>query len=297
MNNTIVFIHALSPLHAGTGQGVDVIDLPIAKEKSTGIPFLPGSSIKGVLREQARNQKMLEEYSIFGSLELENAGAAVFTDARLLCLPVRSLAGTFAYVTSPYLLKRFVRDLEVVGEKDIPQVNTVLINNEVDCATATKTALGKKVYLEELDLIPNAQAEEWADYLSKLAFGEDWKEFFKQRFCVVHDDAMTFLLETATEVTARIRLEEDTKTVAKGALWYEESLPTESVLVGLVQTVSERRSRNGENAKALLSSQEILEKIKDLAKTPVQLGGKSSVGRGVCQLRFPPKAGGNHAKS
>ena len=49
----LLFLRALSPLHAGTGQGIGAIDLPIAREKATGIPYLPGSSLKGVLRDRA----------------------------------------------------------------------------------------------------------------------------------------------------------------------------------------------------------------------------------------------------
>ena len=45
---------------------------------------------------------------------------------------------------------------------------------------------------------------------------------------------MSFLLETAMEVQAHIRLDNDTKTVERGGLWYQESLPAESVLAGLV---------------------------------------------------------------
>ena len=36
--NTPYFIHALSPLHPGVGQGVGGVDLPVAREKATGIP-------------------------------------------------------------------------------------------------------------------------------------------------------------------------------------------------------------------------------------------------------------------
>lgn len=32
-------LHALSPLHVGTGHSADIIDLPIAKMKATGIPL------------------------------------------------------------------------------------------------------------------------------------------------------------------------------------------------------------------------------------------------------------------
>jgi CRISPR-associated protein Cmr4 len=47
----LMFVHALSSLHAGTGQGVGTIDLPIARERATDLPVIPGSSIKGCLRE------------------------------------------------------------------------------------------------------------------------------------------------------------------------------------------------------------------------------------------------------
>jgi CRISPR-associated protein Cmr4 len=297
MKNTLLFLQALSPLHAGTGQGVDVIDLPIAREKSTGIPFLPGSSIKGVVRDQANSILGASEVNaIFGKEDLENAGAAVFTDARLLCLPVRSLAGTFAYVTSPYLLKRFARDLEMTAVTGAP-INNDFSLQEGQCATAEETALtmNQNVYLEELDLTPNQTAETWAEWLSANVVSPEWKTFFKARLCVVHDDAMTFLLETATEVVARIRLEPETKTVQQGALWYEESLPTESILVGIVQTTAERRKKDT-NQESKLSAKKVLEKLSDLFKKPMQFGGKSSVGRGLCQLRFI-KAGEADAES
>jgi CRISPR-associated protein Cmr4 len=110
-------IHALSPLHAGTGHAADVIDLPTARYKATGIPFVPGSSIKGVLRD-ARNASGTDAEklrAVFGP-EQENAhhhaGALVVGDARLLALPVRSFRGTFAWTTSPLLLTLAKRDLE-----------------------------------------------------------------------------------------------------------------------------------------------------------------------------------------
>ena len=47
MEAKLLLVETLSPLHAGTGQGIGVIDQPIAREKATGIPFVPGSSLKG----------------------------------------------------------------------------------------------------------------------------------------------------------------------------------------------------------------------------------------------------------
>src|SRR5712692_8408987 len=114
-NARLTFVHALSPLHAGTGQGAGIIDLPIAREKATGLPFLPGSSLKGPLRARCKPEYARQ---VFGpeaaDMQTENnhASSAQFSDQRLLLLPIRSLAGTFAWVTSPYVLRRLARDIE-----------------------------------------------------------------------------------------------------------------------------------------------------------------------------------------
>ncbi len=131
MKPKLTFVHALSPLHAGTGQGVGVIDLPIAREKATGIPYLPGSSLKGTLRDRCTDEETRER--VFGpdtNRADEHAGAAHFSDQRLLLLPVRSLKGTFAWVTSPYLLQRLRRDASETGAvtglpAEIPQPKNV----------------------------------------------------------------------------------------------------------------------------------------------------------------------------
>src|SRR5947199_6912597 len=116
MSARLSFVHALSPLHAGTGQGVGIVDLPTAREKATGLPFLPGSSLKGALRARCTNKDDCNK--VFGpdpsniDSNENQASAVQFSDQRLLLLPLRSLAGTFAWVTSPYILRRLVRDME-----------------------------------------------------------------------------------------------------------------------------------------------------------------------------------------
>ena len=53
MTTHLTLVHAMSPLHAGTGHSVGAIDLPIARERPTGIPLIPGSSLKGALRARS----------------------------------------------------------------------------------------------------------------------------------------------------------------------------------------------------------------------------------------------------
>ena len=98
MNMRPFLLHTLSPLHAGTGHTPDIIDLPTARMKATGIPFVPGSSIKGVLRDARRSSDREKTEAVFGPSDdpAAHAGALVVSDARLLALPVRSFRGTFA---------------------------------------------------------------------------------------------------------------------------------------------------------------------------------------------------------
>jgi CRISPR-associated protein Cmr4 len=272
----ILFLHALSPLHPGTGQGVGSIDLPIARERATGVPYLPGSSVKGVLRDAANGRltrdKLLALFGPETGNASEYAGAAVFGDARLLLLPVRSLAGVFAYVTSPYLLERFAREVVFAGMA--PPALPGAPASEGWCRLASDSQLkaDDKVYLEDLDLScqQNPELKTWEDWLAKQSEAP-----VKGRICLVHDDVMGYLLETATEVVARIRLEDQTKTVASGALWYEESLPAESLLYGLLSLGSSRKK-------------EVAVALDDLMPLLgfAQLGGKASVGRGLCRLRL-----------
>jgi CRISPR-associated protein Cmr4 len=281
----LTFIHALSPLHAGTGQGVGVIDLPIAREKATNLPYLPGSTLKGSMRDECGDITLQEQ--IFGPEKPDSdsayAGSAIFTDQRLLCLPVRSLLGTFAWVTSPFILERFKRDAENINIKNLPNITEPA--NEQTCLVLSegcKLKHGQKVILEDLDLNvqDGANADDWANWLAPKIFADvTWQANFRQRFCIVSDNVMSFLAETATEVTARNVLSEN-KT--SNNLWYEESLPSETILSGLLVAV---------HVKA--TSDEVFKTIKKLTAKPIQLGGSMTVGRGLCQVGLDYRNGQN----
>lgn len=296
MRTRLVLIHALSPLHAGTGHAVGAIDLPIARERPTGIPLVPGSSIKGALRARSADREAGNgpgSTVIFGPEtkdSSEHAGAVQISDAHVVLLPVRSLAGTFAWTTSPYLLSRLARDAKETGVQ-LPAAPTLAKKERCLVLGSSLIAGGSQVVLEDLDFQAEPVAETsplgaYAKSLGSWLFpseSDDDKRSradLTSRLCLVHDDVMSFLLETATEVAARIRLDEEKKTVARGALWYEEALPTETVLAGLA--VASRVKRGKED----WSPKQLLDQLSAIAQGLVQLGGKATVGRGSCLVRF-----------
>ncbi|HVK63130.1 MAG TPA: type III-B CRISPR module RAMP protein Cmr4 [Polyangium sp.] len=284
-------LHALSPLHVGTGQAVDVIDLPIARMRSTGVPLVPGSAIKGVLREGQRRRRGDEGaafLAIFGpsravkgpegDTDLDHAGALVASDARLFALPVRSFRGTFALVTSPLLVQWARRDLEGVAGLPGPiepfEGPRALVSRE----PKPKNVHQDKVYLEDLDLEakPDERVAQWSRFL--LAhFPQAERSMYEGRLVVVDDDTMTFLWETATQLDTRIRIDPATGTVADGALWTEESLPPETWLLGVL--AADRSFKKGVDMSAEAVLDGALEGLEY-----VQFGGKATIGRGQCRI-------------
>lgn len=251
-----IFWQALTPVHPGTGQdSSSVIDLPIAREAATKFPVIPASSIKGVLRDGREDGAAKKT---FGSME--NAGELTLTDARILFLPVRSYAGTFALITCPLALQRWQRDAQALGIKvELPETRTPT-QEQAYVSGSRQIAHEQKVILEDIDLEIAGEADGLAKALSQAMFGKE-EEYFLQRFALVSNDVFSYFCETGMEVIARVKLKPDSKTVQDGGLWYEEAVPGEAIFSGF----------------ALSSSGDFSE----LNKPYIQVGGQASVGRGL----------------
>lgn len=297
MKNTQVYwLHTLSPTHVGTGRGVGYIDLPIHRDKVTNWPVIPGSAFKGVWADhygatedgRRSDSKLRLAFGRASDQETSasSAGALIPTDARLVCLPIRSFQGTFAWCTSPLALQMLRRDLSLAGMVDLPPEPPDVADGDIHRTATTKLQDGDRIFLEDLDLAGRdcAKIKAWAERIAGWVFAGDenktWRDRFVERFAVLPDTIFDFLTETGTEVSARVRIDDDLKTVAKGALWNEEALPAETILAGLV--ACDRvysRETNGITAGDL---------IDDFATKPLllQIGGKATVGRGRVRCVF-----------
>ena len=284
MKTRLFHLHAISALHCGTGQSAGVVDLPIARARATKLPIVPGSSLRGVLRDTVTSRDGEDATALFGPRRISAdadsfAGALAVGDASLLTLPVRSLAGIVCHATSPFILKRYVRDLHR-AETPAPAAE-LPAQGEALIPAASVNDLQGKVVLEDLDLTArkNESAEQWAQCIAKVLYAgdEDSQRDFTARFAILPDDVMDFLSETATEVRARIAMNPDTGTVQEGALWYEENLPAESALWGVL-AFSESRKPDDKR------SEDELAKTVPNGGQILQLGGNAGVGHGL--VRF-----------
>lgn len=272
-------LHALSALHVGTGQSVGTVDLPIARAKASNLPLVPGSAIKGVLRDELKIDTK-DHKALFGpestKADVEtHAGAIAVGDANLLILPIRSFAGTVAFATCPFILKHYARDMAIKDKIPVPAAETANV------CTQTELKLANKVALEDLDLTANnnADTQAWATKIATALYPTDtaWQAEFTKRFIILPDNIFSFLADTATEIRMRISIDRSTRIVKEGALWSEENLPAESVLWG-VMGISQSRDKNH------VKSAEDLSKLLPKGEHSLQIGGKHTVGRGLCRM-------------
>ncbi|GJL72544.1 MAG: type III-B CRISPR module RAMP protein Cmr4 [Nitrosomonas sp.] len=290
MKQTGYHLHTISALHVGTGQGSGIIDLPIARGKASNLPQIPGSTIKGVLRDELTHDESSgltpdDLLALFGpetgQTASEYAGALAVGDAHLLCLPIRSWYGTFAWATCPMILHRYRRDLQSSHSIPTPAEDAVLHCRD------TQLKDHEKVYLEDLDLnaVHCVEIDSWAGIIASAVFNDaKWHTLFKERFIVLPDNLFDFLAETATEIRSRIRIEEGTRTVQTGALWHEEYLPAETLLWGCVACDRAKKPGYVKDNKQMLA---LLPATKYL-----QIGSNASVGAGQVNwsMKVQPQA-------
>ncbi len=290
VNTRMYWIHAITPLHVGSGRGVGFIDLPIMREKVTGWPLVPGSSVKGVMREHFVREDKDNDLinAAFGKPDDDkgnksNAGALVLSDARIVCLPVRSLYGTFAFAACPLVLERLKRDFDSAGHNSGP-IEMSFEDDEVVVTTGSKIERNGNVLLEDLDfsiISDDGETNEWAELLAEFLFPNDaaWQGIFKERFMILSNNCFSFLSETGTEVNARIKIDQEKKIVVEGALWYEESLPSETILAGIVWC---DRDYSGKG----VSQETIFGEFCPNEAINLQIGGKATVGKGRVRCLF-----------
>lgn len=291
MKQHLVTFYTRTPLHVGCGTSVDVVDLPIMRERITGFPVIPATSLKGVLLQRARevfdsgknarNKIIIPEEAklLFGAVEkddknkeISNAGCVQIMEAKILAFPVRSLSGCFAWLTCPAALERFKRDTGKTFE--IPKVE----KDQVVAGTELK--IGDQVVLEEYALKnQGGDAKSIIAALQSLTDDPLWTGKIESCLAVVHDENFQHFVQTCTEVVTRIAIDPSTRTNSQGALFNQENVPCETLFYSVITTLPPRRTGT--------TIDEADKHLVDLLgqKQVLQIGGDETTGHGQCSVK------------
>ena len=294
-NQRILYIFTRTPLHIGAGASVGAIDQPIQRERHTGFPIIPASSLKGSLADQwnetlvAGKRGHGEAAWLFGSDDANQAaaGALLFGEARLIAFPIRSAKGSFAWISSPLLLRRAARDgvipsILLAGLKEPTDKQAVF-----DAGAQSKLALSNKVVLEEYTF----EAAGWTG-LNKLGehlaalLKEDavWAEI-TSRLVILSDGMMSFFAQNACEVAQHVRINDETGTADVGGLFNQENVPSETLFYAVLSATQSRLQNNGYKGKTAAQALEAFT-TKLGADRAFQFGADASTGLGYCTVKL-----------
>lgn len=310
MNETkILYLFTRTPLHIGAGASVGAIDQPIIRERHTGFPVIPATTLKGVFADQwteivfdkkkdkdgnesevAQGRRNGDEgVWLFGSEDSNNAaaGALQFSEAKLLAFPIRSAKGSFAWITCPLILRRAARE-GVLAAAKIPTREP--LDGEAIVAANSRVLLpSNQVVLEEYTF-KKAEGDAGpvaADLLDVLNGDAVWKEV-ANRLVIVSDGMMSFFAQSACEVAQHVAIDDAKGTAKPGALFNQENVPSEAMFFAVLNCFQERRKqRNGD--KPLRGPEEAALAFKtklDANGLVFQFGGDASTGLGFCTVEL-----------
>jgi CRISPR-associated protein Cmr4 len=295
-----LFLICETPMHAGSGSDLGIVDLPIQRERHTGYPEVESSSLKGSLRmafeESEDNGKKYNDSNIchtFGPKEGDYASSLGFTNAEILLFPVKSMKGIYAWITCENVLDKFRSNLRYCGIDMPPLPGKGSIPQDTDLATKTKSG-DSKIALEEyaFDVEKSKECSDLAEWMSEIIFPKDAifnyrRDKLKKDMVVLDDDEFRDFVNMSTEVVTRTKINVCTGTVQKGALFTEEYLPAESILYSLVMSSSIHNKDEKETEKGIFKSKSSKEEdismefFQNYLPGTVQIGGDATIGKGI----------------
>ena len=314
----ILYLFTRTPLHVGAGSSVGAIDQPIIRERHTGFPVIPATSLKGSFADkwnvpngEGRLMRTPAGEWLFGSTDSNNAaaGALQISEARLLAFPIRSARGSFAWITCPLMLQRAARDHVFAGDGQGAAAALAAIHNlngtkddeavfpigRMDLDSTRNAQAVKQVVLEEYTFTRagNDEAATIGTALRNLVQDDIWAEV-GVRLIILSNGMMTFFARTACEVAQHVRIDDETGTAAGGALFNQENVPSETMFYSVLHATSGRgeRFKHKTPEQAMLAFQGGNEQGAEQQDHPgirngsvLQFGGDASTGLGYCTVQ------------
>jgi len=303
--SALLTFYAETPIHMGAGQSVSYVDLPVQREKHTSFPVLWASGIKGVIRDLAYRfwSSISDSYNtakekveiIFGPEDGSDFASCIsIIDAKILLYPVRSIRGIFAWITCPFVLKRFKENLDAIGFTyknnvfQIPEITddkVYIANDYLKIQEQNKVVLEEFVFSSVVDDNQSQNANNLVQFLKEILPNNSLTKTLENHFAIVSDDVFKDFVNYAVEIRTRIKIDQAKGTVKEAALFSEELIPSESIFYSLV-FIKDPLKQNSQ----LKDAENVFLEVMSLFKinTLLQLGGDETTGKGYVRVKFYP---------
>lgn len=290
MNTKLLTIFTRSPLHVGAGSSVGAVDQPVVRERHTRFPVIPGSAIKGVLADLWLkknedgtiffNEKKIivkqkdgtgVEKTVYESVRVEDgvklfgkvdakdaaAGSLLIGEGKLVAFPIRSAKGCWAWLTCPMVLNRL--GIEKDGKIDGTFAS--------DALKFDNSVVFEEYPLQVVGAVPQKVIERYRKFSDEPL----WSENIEEHLAVVSDEMFQHFAQNACEIANHNRIDDKSGVVAKGALFSQENVPSETMFVSELNT---RDAGDFGNLEAKLKDENCL----------LQIGADMTTGLGWCSV-------------
>ncbi|SFS79359.1 type III-B CRISPR module RAMP protein Cmr4 [Lutibacter maritimus] len=293
----ILFLYCEEPVHAGKGTSTGTIDLPIQRESHTNLPKFEGSGLRGAIREAIGDNIGHDDNDfnrIFGNRHNGEKHSAVdFTDASILFFPVRSAKGIIAWLTCPFVLNRFARDVNKMFGQTLEIKNLSSIDGGIIITQkCSNIELDKKVVLEEFlftaiekDVqIDGKGIGTWILEMLGNITDNEITNMLKTNIGIVEDEVFRDFTELFTPKITRNSIDPNTGIANETGLFNEEFLPPETILYAFATADDEFKEKEDER----LTAKNNIKFIDDDLPTLFKAGGDKGIGKGLLRRSLYP---------
>lgn len=273
----IGYLYSLAPIHCG-GEGDMGNVLEITREVHTNFPYIPGSSLRGNLRDEVESLDETAATNLFGK-ELDSNGQmgvhqAWFGDARLLWVPMRTMSlqggsDIFTWVSCPSLL----RDRAIAA--GMPFVS--FPEYAVGTRPGTYLVADAQVHVSPFsDQQKQAIAfsESWPDPLSQAVYSH-----WQNNHIVLPDADFQVLMEHSLWTQVRNKIQEDGNGINQSGsaevFWTDICIPRDTIFYFIWGYNAKTQQNPVQPGHHWL--------LMDVMGGLLQLGGQANVGRGWVQ--------------
>lgn len=264
------YLYSLSPIHCG-GEGDLGNILDIVREAHTDFPYIPGSSLRGSIRDDVEQYSSKEIADRLFGKELSQDGSSMgvhqvwFGDARLLWVPMRTMSmngnDVFMWVSCPTLL----RDHALISRKPCPDFPDHAVGDRIGKYIVADAEVQVQALTDDQKIVLDMKGQ-WPTNL-----GTSLKSAWNKSRIILPDGDFQILMEHALWTQVRNKIQE-----SGGAeiFWTDICIPRDTIFYfawGYAPTITNLITP--EDGKSLV----------EVLKSLIQVGGQANVGRGWVQ--------------